>query len=72
MDQWLGQYVVDMDEPGDDIRSSHPLRGASVRVEDVPGDAGWYRVAIAVRPHLKHLGASFTLSLVGRLDRERG
>ena len=72
LDQWLGQYVVDMDEPGDDIRSSHPLRGASVRVEDVPGDAGWYRVAIAVRPHLKHLGASFTLSLVGRLDRERG
>ena len=71
LDQWLGQYVVDMDEPGDDIRSSHPLRGASVRVEDVPGDAGWYRVAIAVRPHVKHLGASFTLSLVGRLDRER-
>jgi type VI secretion system protein ImpC len=72
LDQWLGRYVVDMDEPGDEIRNAHPLRDARVRVEDVPGDAGWYRVAIAVRPHLKHLGASFTLSLVGRLDRERG
>ena len=69
--QWIGRYVVDMDEPEVAVRGTHPLRSASVVVEDVPGNAGWYRVALQVRPHLKHLGTAFTLSLVGKLDLEQ-
>ena len=65
---WLGGYVVDMDEPELAVRSSHPLRAARVIVDDVVGQAGWYRVTLHVRPHLKHLGTAFTLSLVGKLD----
>jgi type VI secretion system protein ImpC len=41
-----------------------------VVVEDVEGDPGWYRVALSVRPHFKYMGAYFTLSLVGKLDKE--
>jgi len=29
-----------------------------------------YSVAIKARPHFKYMGASFTLSLVGKLDKE--
>lgn len=65
---WIGRYVVDMDEPELAVRGTHPLRSARVMVEEVPGSAGWYRVALQVRPHLKHLGTAFTLSLVGKLD----
>jgi len=39
-------------------------------VSDVEGDPGWYRVSLKVRPHFKYMGASFTLSLVGKLDKE--
>ena len=39
-------------------------------VEDVEGQPGWYRCDMQVRPHFKYMGASFTLSLVGKLDKE--
>ena len=71
LNHWIGRYVIDMDDPEPRMRETHPLRAASVTVEEAPGDAGWYRVAVAVRPHRRHLGATFTLSLSGRLDRGR-
>jgi type VI secretion system protein ImpC len=70
LNAWLGQYVADMDNPQPAVRDVRPLRAAKVAVEDAPGDPGWYRVRLSVRPHFKYLGASFTLSLVGKLDRE--
>ena len=47
-----------------------PLRAASISVSDVPGQAGIYKVNLKVRPHFKYMGASFTLSLVGKLDKD--
>ena len=41
-----------------------------VTVEDVEGEPGWYRVGLKVRPHFKYMGAFFTLSLVGKLEKE--
>ncbi|MHC4778419.1 MAG: type VI secretion system contractile sheath large subunit [Planctomycetota bacterium] len=70
LNNWIGQYVADTDSPSPAIRSRCPLRTASITVEDVPGDAGWYRVKMQVRPHFKYMGASFTLGLVGKLDKE--
>ncbi len=52
------------------IRSRRPLRTARIIVTDVPGNAGWYKVDMQVRPHFKYMGAFFTLSLVGKLDKE--
>ena len=70
LNNWIGQYVVDMENPGADVRSKRPLRQAQINVEDVEGQPGWYRCSIKVRPHFKYMGASFTLSLVGKLDKE--
>ncbi|MBN4054948.1 type VI secretion system contractile sheath large subunit [Acidimicrobium ferrooxidans] len=70
LNSWIGQYVADTDNPSAGIRSRCPLRSASITVEDVPGDAGWYKVHMEVRPHFKYMGSSFTLSLVGKLDKE--
>jgi type VI secretion system protein ImpC len=67
---WIGQYVADMDNPAPAVRSRRPLRTARINVEDVEGQPGWYRCSILVRPHFKYMGASFTLSLVGKLDKE--
>ncbi|BEH11689.1 MULTISPECIES: type VI secretion system contractile sheath large subunit [Geobacter] len=67
---WIRQYVSEMDNPMPGVRSRRPLRQAEVTVEDVPGEPGWYRVGLKVTPHFKYMGAYFTLSLVGKLDKE--
>ncbi|MET0341182.1 MAG: type VI secretion system contractile sheath large subunit [Polyangiales bacterium] len=69
LNDWVSQYVADMDNPAPAVRARRPLRLAQVSVEDVEGQPGWYRCAIKVRPHFKYMGASFTLSLVGKLDK---
>lgn len=67
---WIRQYVSEMDNPMPGVRSRRPLRKAEVTVEEVPGEPGWYRVGLKVTPHFKYMGAYFTLSLVGKLDKE--
>jgi type VI secretion system protein ImpC len=69
LNNWLRQYIADMENPAPAVRSRKPLRAAKITVEDVPGQPGWYRSTIQVRPHFKYMGASFTLSLVGKLDK---
>ncbi len=69
LNKWISQYVADMDDPAPAVRSRRPLRQAKITVEDVEGQPGWYRCGIHVRPHFKYMGASFTLSLVGKLDK---
>lgn len=66
---WLSQYVADMEDAAPSVRARRPLRRGKVLVEDVAGQPGWYRCRLEVQPHLKYMGASFTLSLVGRLDK---
>jgi type VI secretion system protein ImpC len=70
LNQWIRQYVSDQENPSADVRSRRPLRAAQISVSDVEGEPGWYRVNMAVRPHFKYMGADFTLSLVGKLDKE--
>jgi type VI secretion system protein ImpC len=70
LNNWIGQYVADMDAVTPAVRGRRPLRQAQITVEDVPGNAGWYKVDMKVRPHFKYMGAFFTLGLVGKLDKE--
>lgn len=69
LNTWIGQFVVDMDNPSPSVRAQRPLRKAEILVEDVDGQPGWYRCGVKVRPHFKYMGADFTLSLVGKLDK---
>ena len=70
LNTWIRQYVSDMDNPMPGVRSRRPLRQAEIAVEEVAGESGWYRVSLKVRPHFKYMGAYFTLSLVGKLDKK--
>ena len=70
LNEWIRQYVADQENPSSTVRSRRPLRQAQVTVEDVEGEPGWYRVGLKVRPHFKYMGADFTLSLVGKLDKK--
>jgi type VI secretion system protein ImpC len=66
---WLSQYVTQMDDPDPVTRSKRPLRMAQIEVNDIEGDPGWYAVSIKATPHFKYMGANFTLSLTGKLDK---
>jgi type VI secretion system protein ImpC len=70
LNTWIRQFVADQENPSSDIRSRRPLREAHIEVSDVEGDPGWYRVSMNIRPHFKYMGAYFTLSLVGKLEKE--
>ncbi|WP_397450600.1 type VI secretion system contractile sheath large subunit [Pseudomonas sp. NA-150] len=70
LNTWISQYVADQDNPNADVRGRRPLRAAEIKVSDVAGEPGWYRINLNVRPHFKYMGADFTLSLVGKLDKE--
>jgi type VI secretion system protein ImpC len=69
LNKWISQYVTEMDSPDPTTRSKRPLRMAKIEVNDVEGDPGWYSVTLKARPHFKYMGANFTLSLVGKLDK---
>ncbi len=70
LDKWIRQYVADQENPSAEVRGRRPLRAAKISVSDVEGEPGWYRVSLDVRPHFKYMGADFTLSLVGKMDKE--
>ena len=70
LNKWISQYVTEMDNPDPTTRSKRPLRMAQIEVSDVEGEPGWYSVSLKARPHFKYMGASFTLSLVGKLDKQ--
>ncbi|XOF34784.1 MAG: type VI secretion system contractile sheath large subunit [Candidatus Electrothrix sp. YB6] len=69
LNKWIGQYVSNQENPGPGVRSRRPLRQAKIEVSEVAGEPGWYRVGMRLQPHFKYMGASFTLSLVGKLDK---
>jgi type VI secretion system protein ImpC len=70
LNKWIRQYIADQENPSAEVRGRRPLRAANITVSDVEGEPGWYRVSLNVRPHFKYMGADFTLSLVGKLDKE--
>ena len=70
LNKWISQYVADQENPSPAVRSRKPLRKAAIDVAEVPGEPGWYSVGLKVRPHFKYMGANFTLSLVGKLDKQ--
>jgi len=70
LNKWAKQYVANQENPSAEIRSKRPFKDIAINVDDVEGDPGWYKVRISLRPHFKYMGASFELSLVGKLDKD--
>ena len=67
--KWLLQYTSSGPKLDQHTMSQRPFRATNLEVEEVPGEVGWYRCRLEVTPHFKYMGADFTLSLVGKLDK---
>lgn len=70
LNEWLSQYVADMESPAPEVVSRKPLKKARVKVTDVETNPGFYDCSIEIMPHFKFKGANFTLSLVSKLGKE--
>ena len=69
LNNWLRQYVSDMDNPAPGVRSRRPLRRADIKVREVAGKGDWYVTNIQISPHVKYMGTAFTLSENGKLEK---
>lgn len=70
LENWLRQYAADMDSPTAEVANRRPIRKFSIDVSEIPGEVGFYKVDMKIMPHIKFEGANFSLSLVGKLDKE--
>ena len=68
LNKWLIQYVSDMDNPTKAVRTRRPLRKATIRIKEESENQPWYSMELAITPHFKYLGATFSLSLKGMLE----
>ena len=69
LNNWLRQYVSDMDNPAPGVRARRPLRKAEIKVREVDGKNDWYLTQIQITPHLKFMGNSFTLKETSKLEK---
>ncbi len=69
LNRWLIQYVSDMDNPAPGVRARRPLRKAKIEVYEIDSETQkvWYRMQLTIVPHLRYMGAAFSLTLQGRL-----
>ncbi len=67
LNQWITNYVTPDDTASPSVKASHPLREASITVEEVPGKPGVYRATAFLKPHFQLDELSVSLRLVAEL-----
>jgi type VI secretion system protein ImpC len=72
MERWLNDWIlqyVDGDpvNSSEDTKARKPLAGASVSVQEVEGNPGYYTSKFHLRPHYQLEGLTVSMSLVSRL-----
>ncbi|MDH5387810.1 MAG: type VI secretion system contractile sheath large subunit [Gammaproteobacteria bacterium] len=69
LNNWIKQYVSDMDNPAPGVRARRPLRRVEIKVREVEGKGDWFLTGIKITPHIKFMGNSFTLSETTKLEK---
>jgi type VI secretion system protein ImpC len=67
LNRWVNNYVVtNPEDMGDEGKAKHPLKAASIKVQDVPGQPGFYRAVAHLTPHFQLEGLDISLRLTAR------
>jgi type VI secretion system protein ImpC len=67
LNDWIGKLVTKMTNPGPEQVVKYPLRDASVSVQELEDNPGYYRVGLKIIPHFQVEGMDVSLSLVGKI-----
>jgi type VI secretion system protein ImpC len=66
LNDWIRQFTVD-GSASEEIKATKPLAEAEVKVEEVPGNPGYYTSRFFLRPHYQLEGLTVSLRLVSKL-----
>jgi len=72
LNQWIKQYCVDSKSASESDKARRPLAEADVKVEEVPGNPGYYSSKFFLRPHYQLEGLTVSLRLVSKLPSAKG
>lgn len=72
LNKWITQYVTTDPSASEETKARYPLAAAEVKVEEVPGNPGYYRAVFALRPHYQLEGLTVSLRLVSKLPSAKG
>jgi type VI secretion system protein ImpC len=70
MIKWITRLVTKSDNPTPETIAKYPLSEASVSVQSIPENPGYYSVQLNVVPHFQIEGMNITLSLVSQLPKQ--
>ncbi len=66
LNKWIKQYTVDS-SASENQKAKYPLAQAEVKVQEVPGNPGYYTSQFWLRPHYQLEGLTVSLRLVSKL-----
>jgi type VI secretion system protein ImpC len=69
LNAWIKGLVTEMNDPGPDLISTHPLKAAEVTVNEIEDNPGFFRVSLSVMPHFQIEGIDINLSLVSQMPK---
>jgi len=72
LNNWINKFVTTDPKASQDIKAEYPLADASVVVEEVPGNPGYYTSKFYLRPHYQLEGLTVSLRLVTKLPSAKG
>ncbi|MBX3316229.1 MAG: type VI secretion system contractile sheath large subunit [Phycisphaeraceae bacterium] len=67
LNNWIMQYVTADPNASEETKARYPLAAAEVKVEEVPGNPGYYTSKFFLRPHYQLEGLTVSLRLVSKL-----
>src|SRR5215469_15167573 len=72
LNDWIKQFCVDGSTASENDKARRPLADAEVKVEEVPGNPGYYTSKFFLRPHYQLEGLTVSLRLVSKLPSAKG
>lgn len=71
LNKWIKQYCVDSKIASETDKARRPLADAEVKVEEIPGNPGYYTSKFFLRPHYQLEGLTVSLRLVSKLPSQK-
>jgi type VI secretion system protein ImpC len=67
LNRWIMQYVLAVDDAGQEMKAKFPLRDARIDVVDIPGKPGAFSAVVFLRPHFQLEELTTSIRLVAEL-----
>jgi type VI secretion system protein ImpC len=72
LNQWISNFVTTDPNASESVKAQYPLAAAEVKVEEIPGNPGYYTSKFFLKPHFQLEGLTVSLRLVTKLPSAKG